>query len=140
MSDNHTGVSTLYQPDGTKLTKASLIRPGWVLRMPGDASGPGIQTIARHLGHDHQAPRPVQEYQHRASHGGAGMAVAHLMSTVQEASRQVWPAELAAASLLAAGVLSALGRRRRERVRRRGPARSRRGARQGRQAFEGGVA
>jgi hypothetical protein len=105
------------QPDGTKLTKASLIRPGWVLRMPGDASGPGIQTIAQHLGHDHQAPRPVQDDQHRASHGGsASMAAAHLMSSVQEASRQVWPAELAAASLLAAGVLSALGQRRRERL------------------------
>jgi hypothetical protein len=105
------------QPDGTKLTKASLIRPGWVLRMPGDAHGPGIQTIAQHLGHDHPAPRPVQEDQHPARHGGSGItAASHLMVSVQEASRQVWPAELAAASLLAAGVLSALGRQRRQRL------------------------
>ena len=105
------------QPDGTKLTKASLIRPGWVLRMPGDARGPGIETIAQHLGHDRQAPRPVQEDQHRAGQGGSGiMASSHLMGSVQEASRQVWPAELAAASLLAAGVLSALGRQRRQRL------------------------
>src|ERR1700760_711631 len=33
------------QPDGTKLTIASLIRPGWVLRMPRDASGPGIEVV-----------------------------------------------------------------------------------------------
>jgi hypothetical protein len=105
------------QPDGTKLTKASLIRPGWVLRMPGDARGPGIETIAQHLGHDRQAPRPVQEDQHRAGQGSSGiMASSHLMGSVQEASRQVWPAELAAASLLAAGVLSALGRQRRQRL------------------------
>jgi len=33
------------QPDGTKLTIASLIRPGWVLVMPHDAHGPGIRVI-----------------------------------------------------------------------------------------------
>src|SRR6202035_4719874 len=44
------------QPDGSKLTIASLIRPGWVLRMPGDAFGPGIQTAGQH-----QAQAPVHE-------------------------------------------------------------------------------
>jgi hypothetical protein len=33
------------QPDGTELTIASLIRPGWVLVMPHDAHGPGIRVI-----------------------------------------------------------------------------------------------
>jgi hypothetical protein len=33
------------QPDGTKLTRASLIRPGWVLHMPRDARGPGIEVV-----------------------------------------------------------------------------------------------
>ena len=33
------------QPDGTKLTSASLIRPGWVLHMPRDARGPGIEVV-----------------------------------------------------------------------------------------------
>ena len=33
------------QPDGSKLTIASLIRPGWVLHMPHDARGPGIETV-----------------------------------------------------------------------------------------------
>ncbi|HEX4258322.1 MAG TPA: hypothetical protein VH089_24760, partial [Streptosporangiaceae bacterium] len=34
------------QPDGSKLTMASLIRPGWVLQMPRDAYGPGIQIVS----------------------------------------------------------------------------------------------
>lgn len=33
------------QPDGAKLTSASLIRPGWVLHMPRDAHGPGIEAV-----------------------------------------------------------------------------------------------
>ena len=27
------------QPDGSKLSEASLIRPGWIMEMPGDARG-----------------------------------------------------------------------------------------------------
>jgi hypothetical protein len=30
------------QPDGTELQQESLIRPGWVLALPADASGPGL--------------------------------------------------------------------------------------------------
>jgi nucleoid-associated protein YgaU len=37
--------SGLMQPDGARLTNASLIRPGWVLHMPRDARGPGIQVV-----------------------------------------------------------------------------------------------
>ena len=33
------------QPDGSRLTIASLIRPGWVLHMPRDAHGPGIEVV-----------------------------------------------------------------------------------------------
>jgi hypothetical protein len=40
------------QPDGTKLTIASLIRPGWVLIMPHDAHGPGIKVITPGRHHD----------------------------------------------------------------------------------------
>jgi hypothetical protein len=116
------------QPDGTKLTISSLIRPGWVLRMPGDAHGPGIETIAQHLGHASQAPRPVTEDTHQVSQlsqggnvsqGGSGSQGGSRSTAVASphgSSRQVWPAELAAASLLAAGVLSALGQRRRQRL------------------------
>ncbi len=32
------------QPDGTKLTDASLIRPGWILEMPADATGGDLIT------------------------------------------------------------------------------------------------
>jgi hypothetical protein len=32
------------QPDGSQLTIASLIRPGWQLRLPADAHGPGLQN------------------------------------------------------------------------------------------------
>lgn len=31
------------QPDGSRLTDADLIRPGWQLRLPADASGPGVR-------------------------------------------------------------------------------------------------
>src|SRR5580692_7890179 len=37
------------QPDGSKLTIASLIRPGWVLLMPKDADGPGIEAVTPHM-------------------------------------------------------------------------------------------
>ncbi|MBV9379192.1 MAG: hypothetical protein JO242_00790, partial [Streptosporangiaceae bacterium] len=39
------------QPDGSRLTIASLIRPGWILRMPSDAYGPGVETVAHHPAH-----------------------------------------------------------------------------------------
>ena len=42
------------QPDGSRLTIASLIRPGWALRMPRDAHGPGIRVVTR----QEPAPRP----------------------------------------------------------------------------------
>ena len=53
IAENHLGDGRRYpeiyamnkdrtQPDGSQLTIASLIRPGWILRMPHDAYGPGI--------------------------------------------------------------------------------------------------
>ncbi|MDR0342823.1 MAG: hypothetical protein LBI49_06815 [Nocardiopsaceae bacterium] len=102
------------QPDGSKLTIASLIRPGWVLTMPRDAHGPGIEVVSHHRQTPPEAPRtpepgprsaPAQApAAHQAQPGPGGMLL---------------PTELAAASLLAAGVLSALGRRRREQLWRR---------------------
>lgn len=122
------------QPDGSKLTIASLIRPGWVLRMPGDAFGPGIQAVGQ---------APAQQTAHQEQHtlataqpggnGGAatggtsrsgasaGTAVTGTAAAGQQQSvLGAWPYELSAASLLAAGVLAALGRRRRERLWQRG--------------------
>jgi hypothetical protein len=172
------------QPDGTKLTIASLIRPGWVLRMPRDAYGPGIEVastppagqvpagheeasgspapqghaagadgvaaprpgrgvgagggaaaqahvapgngaVARPAAGNGAAPRAAAPGGATGSSGagsgssgaGSGLPGAGSGSSVSalRAGRDgpVYPVELAAASLLAAGVLSALGRRRR---------------------------
>jgi hypothetical protein len=137
------------QADGTKLTIASLIRPGWILRMPHDAHGPGIQEVRltsnpSQLSHE-AAERPAAATGHglrghmasgEAAHlrsptesqpvnaggasqpvnaGGASQPAPAHRAPAQQAPAQgpVLPYELAAASLLAAGVLSALGRRRR---------------------------
>ena len=166
------------QPDGSKLTIASLIRPGWILRMPRDARGPGIKVVTlaehAHAAHGHDAD-PAHERGHRdRDHGGVGSGppasaapspsasaapspsasaapsgsasaapspsasvsavpspatsgAAHRRPEPPAASghspagigEPAFPYELAAASLLAAGLLSALGRRRREQLWRR---------------------
>src|SRR6266581_3959011 len=128
------------QPDGSKLTIASLIRPGWVLLMPKDAHGPGIHAVT---------PRLAGELgltTHSAGPGGGpsggpsgrqGAGPDAELPVVQAPAGSVrdngifaapaaaagqtlaWPYELSAASLLAAGVLAALGRRRREQLWRR---------------------
>jgi hypothetical protein len=137
------------QPDGSKLTIASLIRPGWVLRMPRDARGPGIRVItlpapAHGPGGDTRAghgtasgdgtagatgddgaagisgspvaragPTPAGSAQPAAAPPGAAGEREPAATTPGAA---VYPYELAGAALLAAGVLSALGRRRREQL------------------------
>ena len=102
------------QPDGVKLTSASLIRPGWILVMPGDATGPGIQTV-KHDGPDTRAPVQVQGQVQQQGSAGAGQgALAAPPAASQQQHAPSWPYELSSASLLAAGVLVALGRRRRE--------------------------
>ena len=99
------------QPDGSRLTIASLIRPGWVLRMPRDAHGPGIRVVTR----SEPAPGPGGEA--RAGGTGDGRPAGISGSAVTpHAAVPAYPCELAAAALLAAGVLSALGRRRREQL------------------------
>ncbi len=116
------------QPDGSKLTIASLIRPGWVLLMPKDAHGPGIQAVTPKLagelgvgshsgawGAGPDAELPVVQ-------APAGSVRDHGIFAAQAAPGQqapAWPYELSAASLMAAGVLAALGRRRREQLWRR---------------------
>jgi hypothetical protein len=97
------------QPDGSKLTIASLIRPGWILVMPGDATGPGIQVVK------HDVPETRAPVQQQGSAGAAQGAVAASPAARQEHTLS-WPYELSSASLLAAGVLVALGRRRREQL------------------------
>jgi hypothetical protein len=118
------------QPDGSKLTMASLIRPGWVLLMPSDAHGPGIEIVSPHAqAHDAAPARDaapglqdtvldLPAYHEPAYHEPAYHEPASHASQ-QQASQQAmarWPQELSAATLLAAGVLAALGRRRREQL------------------------
>ncbi|HEU5418438.1 MAG TPA: hypothetical protein VFV41_12175 [Streptosporangiaceae bacterium] len=127
------------QPDGTKLTISSLIRPGWVLHMPRDAHGPGIEVVrpGHEHGHaggaDHQAGHGASHHEagHQgaslggaASQNGAGSGAGGQRGAVAAPAAHAghhlsYPEDLAAASLLAAGVLSALGRRRREQLWRR---------------------
>ena len=143
IAENHLGDGRRYreifemnsgrvQPDGTKLTIASLIRPGWTLRMPRDAYGPGIEIVTQ------QASGAAAGLQQDGGAGGAGAATGTPgagAGATNESVRAgngalaapsqpgpgtpVFPYELSAASLLAAGVLAALGRRRREQLWRR---------------------
>jgi hypothetical protein len=154
------------QPDGSRLTIASLIRPGWVLRMPRDAHGPGIDVVPvsdhapgqqaraghRPPAHDSdgasahaasppaakphtaapQTPAPQTPAQTPAPRSAAPRSAAPRSAAPRSAAvpasplhtapapaKPVYQYELAAAALLAAGVLSALGRRRREQLWRR---------------------
>ncbi|HEY7145987.1 MAG TPA: hypothetical protein VH637_17245 [Streptosporangiaceae bacterium] len=129
------------QPDGSKLTIASLIRPGWVLHMPHDAHGPGIQTVSREdvraLQHGESMTR-LQRAQAKETSlagaaagaqghggglaGGSGHAGTGGQAAAQHAAHGYgydYARDLAMASLLAAGLLAALGRRRREQLWRR---------------------
>ena len=136
------------QPDGSRLTIASLIRPGWVLRMPGDASalasrrsraaaaqarkartrGAGAEA-RRRTGQDRQR---VRDEAVSTADGGAATGVGsaarrkcdggtrHGGDSSQQSCGAAGLMSSSAASLLAAGVLAALGRRRRERLWQRG--------------------
>ncbi|MDT0614219.1 BTAD domain-containing putative transcriptional regulator [Streptomyces lancefieldiae] len=142
------------QPDGSKLSEASLIRPGWIMEMPGDARGgelvempdeaPKVSEQVRQQIHDYartgdqaqggggaagggdarvslpeQRPAPAtpakpapapstgREHATPAEAGQAGQAG-------QAGHSFGLPEALLAAPLLAAGLLGALGRRRRQ--------------------------
>lgn len=142
------------QPDGSRLSEASLIRPGWIMEMPADARGgelvemPGEtpkispevrQQISRYAesGDHRQAGQQGGGTGARTGTGGAdrdrdrdtaqiavprqrpsqdaGQSQQHAMAERQEpGSGFGLPEALLAAPLLAAGVLGALGRRRRQ--------------------------
>jgi hypothetical protein len=139
------------QPDGSTLTMASLIRPGWILELPADAHGPGLKVIREtaaphrtslgggpavgtHSAGAHQAVAGHADQRAPAAGtsaaagadgardgatgdrhaGAAAQAGQHLPGrAASQPGVPVVPYELAAASLLAAGVLAALGRQRR---------------------------
>ena len=149
IAENHLGDGRRYreifelnkgrpQPDGSKLTIASLIRPGWILRMPHDAYGPGVEVVRiKPSGRHHEtrplqtrhaatppaspapqavapgAPEPAATPRPAPSHRGAPAPAA------PHSASPAYPLEIAAAGLLAAGVLAGLARRRRKQARRR---------------------
>lgn len=145
------------QPDGSKLSEASLIRPGWIMEMPGDARGgelvempdeapkvskevqEQISDYAKTGGADQQQggrqgggqlggsgavdhdtaqitvpeqrPGPDQGQQGQGQQGGPGQE--HATSAADDGGFGL-PQALLGAPLLAAGLLGALGRRRRQ--------------------------
>ena len=117
------------QPDGSKLTIASLIRPGWQLLMPKDAHGPGIEAVTPKLagelgvaGHPSQRGVGTEDPELPVGQAPSGSVRDHgIWASPATPAQQApgWPYELSAASLLAAGVLAALGRKRREQLWRR---------------------
>ena len=117
------------QPDGSKLTIASLIRPGWQLLMPKDAHGPGIEAVTPKLagelglaGHPSQRGVGTEDPELPVGQAPGGSVRDHgIWASPATPAQQApgWPYELSAASLLAAGVLAALGRKRREQLWRR---------------------
>ena len=67
------------QPDGSRLTIASLIRPGWVLHMPRDAHGPGLEAVPAGDGpampawpSSAGAPPQAGEHGHAGAQGSTG--------------------------------------------------------------------
>ncbi len=130
------------QPDGSKLTIASLIRPGWVLHMPRDAHGPGIEIVRR--GTDDKVAAASDSGRGAAGYEASSRAAAAATAAIAAAEQadgagaghrplngsiapgqpagglSGYPIDLVVASLLAAGLLAALGRRRREQLWQRG--------------------
>ncbi|MFJ9708611.1 BTAD domain-containing putative transcriptional regulator [Streptomyces sp. NPDC101234] len=144
------------QPDGSRLSEASLIRPGWIMEMPGDAHGgelvenpdahvsPEVRQqigdyaktgdIAQHQ-QQHQeqgggqhadqdgATAQITVPSQRAA-GGTATPATHAQESGANSSSQSsahssghsfgLPEALLGAPLLAAGLLAALGRRRRQ--------------------------
>ncbi|MFF4347747.1 BTAD domain-containing putative transcriptional regulator [Streptomyces sp. NPDC001530] len=147
------------QPDGSKLSEASLIRPGWILEMPGDAHGgelvempdeaPKVSEQVQQQIHDyaktgdHQQggsgqqgggsgdrdtahihvpqQRPSSDQGGNDQAGGGNQQQEHATSGSESGSESAsdgftfgLPQALVGAPLLAAGLLGALGRRRRQ--------------------------
>jgi nucleoid-associated protein YgaU len=64
------------QPDGTELQQESLIRPGWVLALPADASGPGLTEQIGSPASSAPVSAPTQPSNGSSAAGGAPNAYA----------------------------------------------------------------
>jgi hypothetical protein len=119
------------QADGRKLVDANLILPGWELRLPGDASGPGVHVAHASAPAREPGPAPAAEPRqpagpengsapataaasaaHDGAQPGAGAgaqsAVAAASSTADNSTTSI----ALGGALMLAGVLVALGARR----------------------------
>ncbi|MFD8521773.1 BTAD domain-containing putative transcriptional regulator [Streptomyces capillispiralis] len=131
------------QPDGSKLSEASLIRPGWIMEMPGDARGGDLVEMPDEAPEvSPEVRQQIDDYARTGDHaqgGGGGAAqvsvpeqrpapatddAGHRQPDRQHATPAAGsssdsssfglPEALLAAPLLAAGLLGALGHRRRQ--------------------------
>ncbi|CAL9544102.1 hypothetical protein SUDANB176_04305 [Streptomyces sp. enrichment culture] len=137
------------QPDGSRLSEASLIRPGWIMEMPGDARGgdlvempdeaPEVSPEVQQQIHDYaKTGDHAQSGGDHAQDGGGGAAHVSVpeqrpapaaddaghrqpaapdrqhATSARDTSSFGLPEALLAAPLLAAGLLGALGHRRRQ--------------------------
>ncbi|MEU8711744.1 BTAD domain-containing putative transcriptional regulator [Streptomyces sp. NPDC048663] len=130
------------QPDGSRLSEASLIRPGWIMEMPGDAHGGELvenpdthvsPEVRQQIG-DYARTGDHAQQQHQEQGGGghaaedgataritvpsprqAGDTAAPAAHAQDDSGRAFGlPEALLGAPFLAAGLLAALGRRRRQ--------------------------
>ena len=125
------------QPDGSKLSEASLIRPGWIMEMPGDARGGELVEMPDEApGLSPEVRQQIRDYDRTGDHaqgGGGGAAEVSVpeqrpapapapdeaggqehAAPARETSTFGLPEALLTAPLLAAGLLGALGHRRRQ--------------------------
>ncbi|MEU9352258.1 BTAD domain-containing putative transcriptional regulator [Streptomyces griseoloalbus] len=127
------------QPDGSKLSEASLIRPGWIMEMPGDARGgdlvempdeaPAVSPEVQQQIHDYartgdhaqgsgggaaQVSVPEQRPAPATDDAGHRQPDQQHATPAHDSSSFGLPEALLAAPLLAAGLLGALGHRRRQ--------------------------
>ncbi|MER6747293.1 BTAD domain-containing putative transcriptional regulator [Streptomyces fungicidicus] len=125
------------QPDGSKLSEASLIRPGWIMEMPGDARGGELVEMPDEAPElSPEVRQQIRDYDRTGDHaqgGGGGAAEVSVpeqrpapapapdeaggqehAAPARETSTFGLPEALLTAPLLAAGLLGALGHRRRQ--------------------------
>ena len=104
------------QPDGRRLVNADLIYPGWLVRLPGDAKGPGLRVVDHADPHDERhgdSQRSAGADAEPGPDGDAGGSDETVAPAVDAAADVAWGPTLGTAGgLIAAGLLVGLRRRR----------------------------
>jgi hypothetical protein len=109
------------QPDGRSLQNPDLIYPGWVMRLPGDAEGPGLRVVERsdapqatdHPDRDHAQRADTHEAErvNRSGGGGAdgGAGGGGVGGTTDDAGTSAAASAAALSGFAAGGALLAAG-------------------------------